>query len=206
MIRFYRTPRLTRYLYSSLTWTIQSSDSIFLTFDDGPDPEVTPWVLDQLNSVSAKATFFCLGRNIDQHPQLMQQIVAQGHQIGNHTYSHMKGWRSKDSSYCEDVSLCDEVMMEHNLKSDLFRPPYGRIKKSQIKKLRDKRIIMWSHLSWDFDDKLSINKSISQLKKAKPGSVLVFHDSQKAFNNLQVILPEILSHFQAKGFKFEALL
>ncbi|MEQ6169042.1 polysaccharide deacetylase family protein [Ekhidna sp. MALMAid0563] len=204
MMRFYKTPWFTRLWYPSLTWNIPSQDSIYLTFDDGPTPEVTDWVLEQLNQVEAKATFFCLGKQLEEHPEIGKRIISQGHQIGNHTYSHLKGWKTKDAHYLEDVRLGEEVMKEVGVTNNLFRPPYGRIRKSQIKKL-DLQTIMWSHLSWDFDSNLNVNKSIAQLKRAKPGSILVFHDSQKCFDNLQIILPEILSHFQAKGFKFEAI-
>lgn len=204
MMRFYKTPWFTRLWYPELIWNIPSQDSIYLTFDDGPTPEITEWVLDELRKVNAKATFFCIGKNLETNPEIAKRIIAEDHGIGNHTYSHLKGFKTTDLSYIEDIKLGEEVMSELGVDSKLFRPPYGRIKKSQVKRL-DRQIIMWSHLSWDFDHKLYVRKSIDRLKKAKPGSILVFHDSEKAFKNLKVILPEILAHFQAKGFKFEAI-
>jgi len=204
MIRYYKTPWFTRLWYLGLTWNIPSQESIYLTFDDGPCPEVTDWVLDELSKTHAKASFFCTGKNLEEYPGLGRRIIAEGHQIGNHTYSHLNGWKSKDTNYLEDVKLGQEVMNELGLETKLFRPPYGRIKKSQIKRL-DQKIIMWSHLSWDFDPKLNVDKSIAQLKRAKPGSILVFHDRMKSFENLKAILPEILAHFQSKGIKFEVI-
>lgn len=204
MIRFYKTPWVTKLWYRSLVWNIPSEDSIYLTFDDGPTPKVTEWVLDKLKQADAKATFFCLGKQLEDFPGIGKRIISEGHQIGNHTYTHLKGWKTTDSNYMEDIRLGEEVLKETGIDTHIFRPPYGRIRKSQIKRL-DQRIIMWSHLSWDFDRKLDVKKSIVRLKSAKPGSILVFHDSQKSFENLRLILPEILSHFQAKGFKLAAI-
>lgn len=205
MIRFYKTPWVTRLGYRKLVWRIPSTNSIYLTFDDGPTPKVTQWVLDELDKAQAKATFFCIGKNLEEHPEIGKRIIAEGHQVGNHTYSHLEGWKNKDSKYLEDIRLGEEVMDEVGAQCKLFRPPYGRIKRSQIGKL-DRRIIMWSHLSWDFDQNLNIKKSIKHLTKARPGSILVFHDSKKSFENLKVILPKILAHFQSKGLKFEAII
>jgi peptidoglycan/xylan/chitin deacetylase (PgdA/CDA1 family) len=205
MIRFYKTPWITRVWYPSFKWKIQSNNSIYLTFDDGPDPEVTPWVLAELAKVQAKATFFCLGKNLEKHPTLGQHILKEGHQIGNHTFNHLKGWKSSDNDYLNDIAHCDQQLNAIGSGSKLFRPPYGRIKKKQIQKLHNKTVIMWSHLSWDFDPELNTKVSMEKLKNAKPGSILVFHDSAKAFENLKQILPKILSHFKAKGLKFEAI-
>ncbi len=205
MIRFFETPWITRVWYPSLIWKIKSKDSIYLTFDDGPHPEVTPWVLKELAYMNAKATFFCLGKNLEKHPEIANQIISSGHQIGNHTYKHEKGWKVSDGHYLEDIRKCDQQIGEMEIETNLFRPPYGRIKKSQISRLGQKKIIMWSHLSWDFDPQVNVSKSIKKLKQAKAGSILVFHDSEKAFENLKVILPEILLHFQSKGLKFEVL-
>lgn len=205
MMRFYKTPWITRVWYPSLTWKIQSDNSIYLTFDDGPDPEVTPWVLAELAKVEAKATFFCLGKNLEKHPILGQHILKEGHQIGNHTFNHLKGWKSSDNDYLNDIAHCDQQLNAIGSGSKLFRPPYGRIKKSQLRRLQNKKVVMWSHLSWDFDPRLDVRESCEKLKRAEPGSILVFHDSAKAFENLKQILPKILSHFQSKGVKFEAI-
>lgn len=204
-MRFYKTPQFVRSYYPSLLWDLPSSDSIYLTFDDGPHPEITPWVLDQLAHFDAKATFFCLGEQIRKHPHLLRQIHDQGHQIGNHTYHHLKGWHVSDQKYIADVDACDQLLNEIGLASVLFRPPYGRIKKSQIRALSDKKIIMWSHLSWDFDSKMNLNCAINKLKKVTPGSIIVFHDSSKAWGKLAQMLPEVLSCYREKGFKIAAI-
>jgi len=173
MIRYYKTPWIVRVRYPDMIWKIPSENSIYLTFDDGPHPEVTPWVLDELNKRDAKATFFCIGKNMEANTLLTQQLIAEGHVIGNHTYSHLNGWKSKTSAYLEDIKLADDVLGELNLEKNLFRPPYGRIRKSQYRRLQHK-MIMWSHLSWDFDQKLNIEKSLKELKKAGTGSILIF--------------------------------
>ncbi|MEO9485010.1 MAG: polysaccharide deacetylase family protein [Ekhidna sp.] len=205
MIRFYKTPWITKRRYPELVWQLPSRNTLYLTFDDGPNPTVTPWVINELRKVDAKATFFCLGSNIQQHQNLAKALIEEGHAIGNHTQNHLDGWKTLSSEYQDDILKCDEELMNLGVHNQLFRPPYGRIKKSQIKKLRNRKIIMWSHLSWDFDGKSNTQQSIEKLKKAEEGSILVFHDSAKAFENLQVILPEILSFFSAKGFKFDSV-
>lgn len=204
-MRFYKTPFITRWLYPSLIWKKSSNDSIYLTFDDGPNPEVTPWVLEELNKVGAKATFFCLGRNAKNNESLVEEIKKNGHLIANHTFSHLKGWKSNDAEYLKDVKKCDEVLSAFGIENNFFRPPFGRIKRSQVSALKNKRIIMWSHLAWDFDQNLDYQKSLKALKRAKPGSILTFHDNEKAFENLKKILPELLNHFKSKGFRIETL-
>ena len=205
MIRFYKTPWITQARYPELIWKVKSDKSIFLTFDDGPCPEVTPWVMSELRKFNAKATFFCLGKNLVNHEDLANELLKEGHIIGNHTQNHLNGWKSLRREYHDDVRACDNELMKLGIHNQLFRPPYGRIKKSQIDGLKNRSIIMWSHLSWDFDQKLNIHKSIHELKKAKPGSILVFHDSKKAFENLKKILPEVLLHFSSKDIIFESI-
>ncbi|WP_436516797.1 polysaccharide deacetylase family protein [Ekhidna sp. To15] len=205
MIRFYKTPRITKARYPELIWNIDSEESIYLTFDDGPNPETTPWIKHELRKVGAQATFFCLGKNIRENMTLAQELLDEGHVIGNHTYNHLNGWTTINLDYQEDIRACDQQLMILGVHNQLFRPPYGRIKKGQINALKNRRIVMWSHLSWDFDPKLNIEKSIDKMKQAKPGSILVFHDSIKAFENLKMMLPEILSFFTSKGFKLESI-
>lgn len=205
MIRFYKTPWITRARYHELTWSLDSDESIYLTFDDGPDRNTTPWIMNELRKVGAKATFFCLGKNIKENATLVQDLLNDGHVIGNHTYNHLNGWKTLINDYLEDVRACDEELMNLGIHNQLFRPPHGRIKKGQISALSNRRIIMWNYLSWDFDSKLNLKKSIEKMKEAKPGSILVFHDSPKAFKNVKVILPEILTFFTSKGFKFEPI-
>ncbi len=205
MIRFYRTPWITKMLYPSLIWNIPSENSIFLTFDDGPHPEITNWVLEELSKHDAHATFFLLGKNVSKHPELVKKTQAHGHKIGNHTYSHLKGWTTDDEMYLKDFKRCAKELNEFEGGNNLFRPPYGRIKKSQIDKLKNERIIMWSKLSWDFVSDLNIAESIRQLKKSKPGDILVFHENEKSFNNLKILLPRLLDFFNSKGYKLDTI-
>lgn len=207
MIQFHRTPSFVKKWYPSLTWERPSKDAIYLTFDDGPHPAITPWVMEQLDNVGAKATFFCVGENIKKYPEITKKLVQRGHRLGNHTFNHLKGWHTSDQQYIENVKVCDEVIEQfQEEEKKLFRPPYGRIKKSQVHFLRDQYdIVMWSHLSWDFAKNLDVDKSIRKLKKVKPGNIIVFHDSSKSFKNLQQILPEVLQFYLQNGFKFETL-
>lgn len=205
-MRWFKTPYLLKRLYPSLIWQVPGSDAIFLTFDDGPHPEATPWVLSQLANYNAKATFFCVGENIERYPHTAKAILNEGHTLANHTHHHTKGWDVSNAYYHQEVLQCEESI--HAIKpgkNHLFRPPYGRISRSQIKMLANYRIIMWSHLSWDFDRCLDPDKPLRRLKKAKGGSILVFHDSDKAFGNLKKILPELLLHFHLKGYEFKSL-
>lgn len=205
MMRFYKTPWIAKARYPELTWSLNSKQSIYLTFDDGPNPIVTPWVLNELRKENAKATFFCLGENIANYKSLAKEILAQGHSIGNHTQNHLNGWKSGNLEYQDNISACDDELAKLGVSNQLFRPPYGRLKKNQIDALKNKKIIMWSHLSWDFDKNLNLSTSLKKLKSAGCGSILTFHDSKKAFDNLKILLPEILSHFSSKGIQFEAL-
>lgn len=207
MIQFRRTPSLIRKWYPSLTWERQSENAIYLTFDDGPDPEITPWVQEQLRLVDAKATFFCVGKNVKECPEIAQDLVNNGHRLGNHTEHHLNGWKTSDETYLEDIQEAEECIQRiDNQVVKLFRPPYGRIKRSQIRILQDQyEVVMWSHLSWDFASKVDCDKTIKKLKKVQPGSIIVFHDSEKAFDNLQKILPELLSFYSEKGFKLKTL-
>ncbi len=204
MIRLYKTPPITKWLYPQRVWSLNSSSSIYLTFDDGPNPEVTPWVLDQLNQIGAKATFFCLGKNIERNQSLAKDVLSSGHLLSNHGFNHLNGWRTSDEEYVSDVKKGDQVLRELGVQTEMFRPPYGRIKSSQARML-GKQIIMWSHLSWDFDHSLDVCGSLSSLKKAKTGSILTFHDSSKAFRNLRMLLPELLRHFDKCKIKLTTL-
>jgi peptidoglycan/xylan/chitin deacetylase (PgdA/CDA1 family) len=180
---------------------------VFLTFDDGPHPEITPWVLAELKKYDAKATFFCIGKNVVQYPDVYRQILAAGHATGNHTFSHVNGWKTSTADYIRDVQKAGEV-----IDSSLFRPPYGRIRKAQAKKLVDVlekkcvRIVMWDVLSADFDTSFSPQRCAEVvLRYAEPGSVIVFHDSAKAFPNLQHALPVVLATLRDKGYSFRKL-
>jgi peptidoglycan/xylan/chitin deacetylase (PgdA/CDA1 family) len=190
-------------LYPTLVWNIPTKEkTIFLTFDDGPTPEITDKVLDLLKQYNAKATFFCLGKNVVAHPELFHSIINQGHAIGNHSFNHLHGWKTDDDVYFDDVQKCNEVVNSH-----LFRPPYGRIKFSQIRKLKQNyKIIMWDILSGDFDKKLSKEKSLSVLLNSiRKDSIVVYHDSIKGSEKMFHSLPIILEQFSAKGFRFDAI-
>lgn len=198
-----KTPQVIQNLFPNFTWRIPSKEKVlFLTFDDGPIPEVTTWVIEQLNNFNAEATFFCVGDNIRKYPEVFQSILDNGHSVGNHTFNHLNGWNTDNIPYYHNVRHCAQLM-----DSDLFRPPYGRLKPKQAQFLmRHYRIIMWEVLSGDFDTKISPEECAQNvIKNARPGSIIVFHDSLKASKNLQYALPKVLDHFSALGYRFEKL-
>jgi len=198
-----KTPSFVQSLFPNFTWKIPSdAPKIFLTFDDGPIPDVTMWVLDLLHQYQAHGTFFCIGENVAKYPQIFQRILDEGHTTGNHTYHHKNGWHTDNLSYFHDIRKCARLV-----KSDLFRPPYGKLTPKQAQFLqRHYKIIMWDILSGDFDVDLDPEICLQNiLKKTKPGSILVFHDSIKAQPILQSVLPRVLAHFSALGYQFEAL-
>ena len=205
----FKTPTLLKRLYPGLIWDkYQKGDkSIYLTFDDGPIPEVTPWVLEQLAVADVKATFFVVGDNVRKYPEILREVIARGHQIGNHTFNHLNGWKTKDDDYLANVTECDEVLKAQGVDTKLFRPPYGNIRRSQVTKLKDAYdIVMWDYLTGDFDQKLSATRLIYNFKrKIVPGSVVVFHDNVKSFDVLQEALPEFLSYFKKQGYHFSTL-
>ncbi len=201
-----KTPRLLKMLYPQLIWDIpQPGNRIFLTFDDGPIPIVTPFVLNILKQYQAKATFFCIGDNVAKHPEIFEEVKNGGHAIGNHTFNHLKGWKTDTQVYAENYLKADEL-----LNTQLFRPPYGRIKRAQIKALQAIKsnisIIMWDVLSGDFDMTLKPETCLKGvLKHTKPGSIVVFHDSLKAFNRLEYVLPRAMEVWSKTGYSFEVL-
>lgn len=195
--------RLLSFFYPSLLWHVPVKDKIlYLTFDDGPIPEVTPWVLEELKKRNVKATFFCIGDNVRKHPTIFQSIRENGHTTGNHTYHHLNGWDTADKKYSEDIELANKL-----ISSRLFRPPYGKIRISQISALKKKyRIVMWDVLSKDYDTNLNGEQCYQRvIKSALPGSVIVFHDSLKAQNRLRHALPKVMDHFIKMGYTFAAL-
>jgi peptidoglycan/xylan/chitin deacetylase (PgdA/CDA1 family) len=200
---FAKTPTILKYFFPNLVWEVKThKKEVYLTFDDGPHPIITPWVLDILNGFNAKATFFCVGENVCKYPEVYQKILQAGHRTGNHSYNHLKGWETDDSLYVENIEKARQF-----IDSDLLRPPHGRISRSQIKKLKDRyRIIMWSALSYDFDTRVSGHKCYrNSISVAKPGSIVVFHDSEKARKNLEYAFPKYLQHFADMGYKFKHL-
>jgi peptidoglycan/xylan/chitin deacetylase (PgdA/CDA1 family) len=193
-----------RWFYPRYLWRGKPGNrNVYLTFDDGPHPEITLWVLDLLEQHEAKATFFILGKNASLFPNLCEHISSKGHTLANHTQNHKKGWQSKLDEYLQDVEECNNIV-----NSKLFRPPYGRIKRKQGRKLIEKgyEIVMWSLLSRDYDKQLNCRKSLNILKKnTRPGSIVVFHDSEKAAPQLKIILPEYLLFLKEQNYNFAAL-
>ena len=205
MIRFYKTQWNVKVFYPSLFWQKPSNDTIYLTFDDGPDAEVTPWVLEELDRVGAKATFFCLGTSLESNFDLAKQLISKRHLIANHGYHHLDGWKISVSDFKLNMAKSGKLIDEVGGQSKMIRPPYGHISRSQLRALDSIDVIMWSHLSWDFDRRIDPIRSISKLKVAAPGSILVFHDTQQSFPILKQILPEVLNCFSDRGLKFETL-
>ena len=206
-------PWFMKKLYPSLIWEKPTDKKIlYLTFDDGPHPTATPFVLDELKKYNAKATFFCIGKNVVDRTDIYKRIIDEGHRVGNHTFNHLNGWKVSNEKYLENIFEAAKY-----IDSNLFRPPYGRISKFQIKLLqrekkdaesydRSFKIIMWSVLSGDFDLKLSPEKCFENvLLNSKPGSIIVFHDSTKAWEKMSYALPKVLEHFSKNGYCFEAL-
>lgn len=192
-------------LFPRYKWSVNTKDkTIFLTFDDGPIPDITEFVLDTLRQYNAKATFFCIGDNVRKHPEIFRQILERGHSVGNHTFNHMNGWKSDDAEYLANIDLCEKQL---NIPTNLFRPPYGRMKKSQARQLpTSKEIIMWDVLSGDFSPNIKPDICLQKsIKHTSPGSIVLFHDSLKAASNMQYALPRYLSHFKKIGYQFEAL-
>jgi peptidoglycan/xylan/chitin deacetylase (PgdA/CDA1 family) len=203
----HKTPLLAQWLYPNLVWKKKvNAKIIYLTFDDGPIPEVTPWVLAQLKEYNAKATFFCVGDNIRKHSDIFSKVVQEDHSIGNHTFHHLNGWKTDSMTYLKDFLCCEEEIQKSGIKSNLFRPPYGRITPKQIKQLSSRQIIMWDVLSGDFLSRIKPEQVLNKiLKYTQNGSIIVFHDSQKAFKNLEYVLPKYLEHFSQLGYEFHAL-
>ena len=205
-----KTNTFIKTIFSKYCWDIPNNEKkIYLTFDDGPTPQVTDWVLAELRKYNARATFFCIGKNIDSNPELFQKIKSENHSIGNHTMNHINGWKSETNEYIKNVKNCAEILSQKYItKSLLFRPPYGKIKKEQSKILRKLgyKIIMWDVLSADFDQTISPEKCLKNVtKNVKSGSVIVFHDSVKASQNLKFALPRTLSFLKEKGYVFDVL-
>jgi peptidoglycan/xylan/chitin deacetylase (PgdA/CDA1 family) len=204
---FIQTPFWLRLIYKSCIWRKSNQERVlYLSFDDGPHPEATPFVLEQLSNFVAKASFFCIGKNVQLYPKIYDAILAAGHVVGNHTQNHMNGWKNTTENYITDIQEATKVM-----DSNLFRPPYGRISFSQIKALRldpalPQQIMMWDVLSGDFDTTITGEQCANNvIQYAGPGSIVVFHDSAKAMDRLRIALPKVLAHFSKLGYQFKAL-
>ena len=217
---FIKTPSLLKFIFRNWVWRLSSKEKVlYLTFDDGPTPEITEWTLNELKKHEAKATFFCVGKNIAEHPEIFQKITEENHSVGNHTKNHLNGRKTKTADYLQNIEDAEKYF-EENLKPNtfkekletrnlkLFRPPYGRITLSQSKKLRKKgyKIIMWDVLSADFDPAVSYEKCLENvIRNIQNGSVIVFHDSLKASEKLKFVLPKVLEYYTDKGFTFKSI-
>ncbi len=202
-----KTPWWLRQLYPGLLWHMPRQEkAIYLSFDDGPHPEATPFVLDQLKKFNARASFFCIGKNVLQYPEIVTRILEEGHSVGNHTQHHVNGWKTSFSAYLDDVRAARE-----HISSSLFRPPYGRITRQQAKAVKELlgnncRIVMWDVLSADFDINLSGEQCLHYVVRyARPGSIIVMHDSAKAWPRLEYMLPRLLQFFHDKGYDMKAI-
>lgn len=192
-----------RTLYPSLIWKVNTNEKIlYLTFDDGPHEIATPFVLDELKKYNAKATFFCIGKNVVEHRNIYERIIAEGHAVGNHTYHHLNGWKTNDEEYINDIRMAST-----EIDSNLFRPPYGKIKRFQASIVnKQSSIIMWDVLSGDFDVNVQPHRCLANvLYHTKKGSIIVFHDSTKAWERMSYTLPRVLEFFSEKGYQFRSL-
>jgi len=205
-----KVPKIIKKLFYNQVWDIPNNkNKVYLTFDDGPTPEVTEWVLELLSKEKIKATFFCIGNNIEKHPEIFKKTIDSGHSIGNHTFNHLQGWKTSSKKYTENVDLCEnEICKLNTIENNLFRPPYGKIKPIQSRMLRKKgfKIIMWDVLSKDYDQSVSPEICLDNvIKNTSQGSIIVFHDSLKAQKNLEYTLPKAITFLKNKGFKFETI-
>ena len=196
-------PDFIKLMWRTPVWRINPSEKvIYLTFDDGPNPEVTPRVLDILDEFEAKATFFCVGENVMKYPEIFQKVKHRGHAVGNHTFNHVKGTEKTVKEYVDNVGKAHEY-----IHSKLFRPPHGRITLSQVNKLKaDFKIIMWDFITYDFDRQVTSTEILKEVKlRSRNGSVVIFHDSLKARKNVLEALPEALRYWKKEGYEVKAL-
>ncbi|MEO6668267.1 MAG: polysaccharide deacetylase family protein [Ferruginibacter sp.] len=195
-----------RKLYRQCIWSVNVKEKkIYLSFDDGPHPTITAMVLDELKKYNAKASFFCIGKNVVAYPQMYRRIIEEGHTVGNHSHNHLNGWKTRDKIYLDDIATA-----KNYIDSSLYRPPYGKIKFFQLKQLAlpkfNLRTIMWSVLSGDFDQNITKERCLQNvIVNTKEGSIVVFHDSEKAFDRMNFALPRTLKYFSDKGYKFERI-
>jgi peptidoglycan/xylan/chitin deacetylase (PgdA/CDA1 family) len=202
-MKLFKTPRFFRWIFPNKTWGFSRlENAVYLTFDDGPDPQITPWILDLLKEKNILATFFCVGANAEKHPELVARILSERHSIGNHSMRHEKGVKTANNSYLESVRDAKE-----HVSSSLFRPPYGRLKISQTWKLKKEyQIIMWSWLSFDFDHSIPIETILSKAQKQiKAGDILVLHDNPKCADRVKILLPQLLDIISEKKLVFRVI-
>lgn len=201
-MKLFKPPRLANWVFPRLRWRFSiSGPTVFITFDDGPNPEITPFVLDLLKEYQWKATFFCVGQNTIRHPELYQRIVSEGHVIGNHTMKHLNSVKTANEQYLASFREFEQI---HPTK--LFRPPYGRIKPSVAKEIgKTHRIIMWSWLSYDYDLNVSNERILSEAKRIKKGDILVLHDNAKIAERQKQLLPQLFQLLKEMGFRSEVI-
>ena len=201
-MKIFKIPSFVRYFLPNRTWNFKvESKEIFLTFDDGPEPNLTPWVLDLLAAEGIQATFFCLGKNVKSNPELFERILNEGHGIGNHTMEHAAYSRTTEEAYLKSIVDAREL-----IPSNLFRPPYGKLSNKMARRIsKNYQIIMWSWMAYDFDENVSIQKILKQTKKIKPGDILVFHDNVKSAQRMKILLPIIISSLKKSGFEFRTI-
>ena len=201
-----KVPWLVRRIFTDFVWKIPTREKVlYLTFDDGPHPTATPFVLDQLEKYNAKATFFCLGKNVIKHPSIYSRIIQADHRVGNHTFNHLNGWKVKDEDYFTDI-----IEARKYIDSSLFRPPYGKVTTFQAKHIRRPplgfKIIMWDVLSKDYNINLTGDDcAFNVMRHAAEGSIIVFHDSEKALPRMEKALTATLQFFSDKGWRFDSI-
>lgn len=202
-MKLFKTPRFFRWIFPNKTWGFSRlENAVYLTFDDGPDPQITPWILDLLKEKNIQATFFCVGANAEKHPALVERILSEGHSIGNHSMRHEKGVKTANNTFLESVREANE-----HVSSSLFRPPYGRLKISQTWKLKKEyQIIMWSWLSYDFDHTVPIETILSSAKSnVKSGDILVLHDNPKCADRVKILLPKLIEIIREKQLVYKVI-
>jgi peptidoglycan/xylan/chitin deacetylase (PgdA/CDA1 family) len=213
---FIKAPFWLRLLYRPLLWKLPGKEKVlYLTFDDGPHSVATPFVLDQLKKFGAKASFFCIGKNVDAEKAIFERILSEGHRVGNHTQNHLNGWKVSVEQYLENIDQATK-----SIHSNLFRPPYGKIRFGAINQVKslislrarengiqsEVKIVMWDVLSGDFDEQLSPEKCLQNvLNHTSKGSIIVFHDSAKALKRLEFALPKVLEFYSQLGYEFRVL-
>lgn len=205
-----KTHWIIKKLFRGYVWDVPNdNNTVYLTFDDGPTPGVTEWVLEVLRGHGIKATFFCIGNNIENHPGIFQKVVDEGHSIANHTFNHLNGWKTGNAQYFENIEACEKsIESRTGTRATLLRPPYGKIKSAQAKWVREQgyKIIMWDVLSADFDVTITPEKCLQNvIHNTVSGSVIIFHDSVKAYQNLQYTLPKAIENLKERGFRFGKL-
>lgn len=207
-----KIPGILKKLFPSFVWNMSRDEkTLYITFDDGPIPDVTEWVLDELKKYGAKATFFCIGNNVKKHPKIFNRLLTEGHSVGNHTHNHLKGWKTNTATYIENTLKAEKAFNEDaaygHQKSRLFRPPYGEVsipKTRALKKLGYK-IIMWEVIALDWNAETPKKSAANIINNAVNGSIVVFHDSLKAERNMKYALSKTLKHFSNLGFEFKGL-